>query len=82
MNCPWSVGSISAVTGIVMMTMMGFKELTCLKKVTKALQAYLLSVKINLECARQVVSTHSLYAALSAVCGQKGRKSHFHSLCV
>lgn len=85
--CPWSVGSISAVTGTsVMMTkMMGFGNAQPVpKKATKGFAKPTFSpVKINLECARQVVSTHSLYAALSAVCGQERTKITFSfTLCL
>ncbi|KAI4529738.1 hypothetical protein MG293_020416, partial [Ovis ammon polii] len=57
--CPWSAGSISAVTGTsdMMTKMMGFGNAQPVpKKATKGFAKPTFSpVKINLECARQVV---------------------------
>lgn len=85
--CPRSAGRISAVTGIsVMMTkLMCFgNALPVPKKATKGFaKPTFFPVTINHQCARQVVSTHSLYAALSAVCGQERTKITFSlTLCL
>lgn len=69
----------------MMTKMMGFGNAQPVpKKATKGFAKPTFSpVKINLECARQVVSTHSLYAALSAVHGQERTKITFSfTLCL
>lgn len=84
---PWSEGSISALTGtLVMITkLIGLgNTLSVPKKATKGFAKPTFSpVMVNLECARQVVSTYSLYAALSTVCGQERTEITFSlTLCL